>query len=188
MVMRRVRKKSGRLPSLDSFPLLDAPTLRPYNRFTDPAMYDVDVLTLVRSSFSASLGSSERLIGCESFFDELDRLLTNIDGSDVNNPFPIAHRRHPRLVHSHPYMGSIDNLPHVEELVRFHMTEMDGFSLPHNSLHVEWRSFLVNAIYLLGRLELAAAYGDLVTCVDCLDLIDSVTTSLRGLCEVEYLA
>ena len=53
-------------------------------------------------------------------------------------------------------------------------------------LHKELRNLVVSLMYLLGRFEQAAAHGDLSNCVRSLDLMDNITTTLRGLCEIEY--
>ena len=55
-----------------------------------------------------------------------------------------------------------------------------------NPLHRELRDLVVSMLYLLGRLEQAAAHGDLQNCVEVLELVDNLSTSLRGLCEIEY--
>ena len=56
----------------------------------------------------------------------------------------------------------------------------------YNPLVCELRFLIIQLMYILGWLDQAASYGDLVICIKCLDLVDNVSTSLRRLCEVEY--
>ena len=61
-----------------------------------------------------------------------------------------------------------------------------GISPVLNPLHRELRDLVVSMLYIMGRFEQAAAHGDLFNCVESLELMDNLTTSLRGLCEVKY--
>ena len=61
-----------------------------------------------------------------------------------------------------------------------------GISPVLNPLHKELRDIVVSLLYVLGRFKQVAAYGDLLNCVESLELLDNLTTTLRGLCEVEY--
>lgn len=101
---------------------------------------------------------------------------------------PITHVHHPRMIHSHLYMMPKHTLPHMEQIMAIHSRKMDELSPLHNTLHREQRHLTKELFFLLGHLDEAAAYGDLTNCVECLDYVDNVTTSLRGLCETEYLA
>ena len=74
----------------------------------------------------------------------------------------------------------------MTDVVFMYQEIVKEISVVLNPLHRELRVLVINLMYILGRLEQAAAHGDLINCIECLDLVDNVSTSLRGLCEMEY--
>ena len=185
-VRRRILQATGQYPPLDSFPTLDAPSLRPYHRFSDPALYSRELLSLVRPAYSVLTGRQDRLIGSPSFFAEVDRLLQDMDKRDGETPLPISLLRHPRLVHTHIFMAHRKSFHKMTDVVLQFQQIVRELSAVINPLHRELRVLTVSLLYLLGRLEQAAVHDDLINCVESLELIDNVTTSMRGLFEVAY--
>ena len=183
---RRILQAIGQYPPLDSFPILDAPTLRPYHRFSDPALYSRELLSLVRPAYSLLTGRQDRLTGSPGFFSEVDRLLHDMDKRDGDTPLPISFLRHPRLIHSHTFMAHRKSFRRMTDVVFQYQETVREISPVINALHREVRVLTVSLLYLLGRLEQAAAHDDLISFIESLELIDNVTTSLWGLCEVAY--
>lgn len=185
-VMRRIIRVVGRYPSMDSFPILDASDLRPFHRFSDSRFYDRDLLSLVRPNFTTYTGRHNRAIGSDEFFVGLDQIVDTMDEHDLNNPLPIALQRHPNLIHSHPFMAHRPALHAMSDIVFSYQDLMRTIAPVYNALHRELRILILYLLYIISRFDQAASYGDLVNCIKCLDLIDNVSTSLRGLMEMEY--
>lgn len=185
-VRRRILQANGQYPPLDSFPILDSSTLRPYHRFSDPALYDRELLGLVRPTYTTIMGRQDRAEGSPEFFAKVDRLLRDMDNRDEQTPLPLSLHRHPRLIHTHAFMAHRRSFRKMTEVVFLFQDITKQIAPAINPLHRELRVLVVYLMYLLGRLEQAAACDDLVNCISSLELIDNVTTSLRGLCEVGY--
>ena len=140
-----------------------------------------------RGSLLWQVGCAERI--CDrspSFFAEVDWLLQIMDKRDGGTPLPISLLRHPRLVHSHTFMMHRKSFPKMTDVVFFYQGIVRELSSVINPLHRELIVLTVSLLYLLGRLEQAAAHDDIINCIESLDLIDNITTTLRGLCEVAY--
>ena len=183
---RRIVEQYGKFPPLDTFPPHDAYNLRPYHRFYEPTLYDKNILSLVRSNHVDYLGKQNRIIGSDAFFAEVDRLAAAMDTRNKDVPLPIALRRHPVLIHSHPFMAHRKSFREMTDVIFFYQEKINAISSVHNPIHRELRAIVTSLLYVIGRFDQAASYADLRTCVMCLDLIDNLATSLRGLCETDY--
>ena len=185
-VRRRIVEQYGKYPPLDTFPIHDAVNLRPYHRFDDPTLYDKDLFSLVRSNYANYPGKQARVIGSDAFFAEIDQRAEAMDRRDRGVPLPIALRRHPTLIHFHLFMAHRKTFREMSDVVFFYQDKVKAISPVHNPIHRELRALITCLLYVIGRFDQAASYGDLRTCVTCLDLMDNLATSLRGLCEVDY--
>lgn len=183
--MRRIIRTVGRYPPLDSFPIHEAYSLRPYHRFSDATLYDKELFRLLRRTYVAR---GDRPIASEAFFRELDRIMEEKDECGGDNPLSIAALRHPSLTHSHTYMAHRISLTRMTDVVHLYNEIMQELSPVYNAWHREFREITQKLLYVIGRLDQAASYGDLMISVDCLGLIDDLVTSLWSLCEIEYTA
>ena len=109
-----------------------------------------------------------------------------MDKRDGETPLPISFLRHPRLIHSHTFMAHRKGFCRMTDVVFQYQVIVREISAVINPLHREMRVLTASLLYLLGHLEQATVHDDLVSCIECLDLIDNITTSLRGLCDVAY--
>ena len=181
--MRRIMRYVGRYPPLETFPILDGPNLRPYHRFSDPQLYDRDLLYLVRPNY---LGDKNRVVGSVAFFAELDRLVGLLDEREVDNLLPITAQRHPYLIQIHPYMNHRAALSRFSDVVFLYQDVMNQVSPVYNAWLRELRVLVKCILYVIGRMDQAASFGDLAVFIKCLDLLNNITTSFRALAEMDY--
>ena len=109
-----------------------------------------------------------------------------LDEREEDRPLPITAQRHPYLIRSHPYMKHRAALSRLSDVVFLYQDIMTQVSPVYNAWHREFRALVTCTLYVIGRLDQAASFGDLFVFIKCLDLLDNLTTSFRALAEMDY--